>query len=277
MRNWNQSPDSNEAHRYEEPLPIFRISIRTAAKLIAEGLSEWNGEEFDDSDYIQFQRLDEASGYRYIGAHEFVHVEPTGRIKAACEAIEIAIVNAVDRGHIVPKQTRRNLAGEVQPAYTHLDVDDILNWCESVDIEPSEMFLEYREQEKGVEASAYICVEKERFDLENEGAFGDAKMRGALLTQDEITNVIIENLRFRQGFFEAEDAPNEKGLQQRERHTLLTIIAVLCKEAGLEHTKHSKTAGILASTAASMGLSIGDSTIESHLKKITNALAGRMK
>ena len=69
----------------------------------------------------------------------------------------------------------------------------------------------------------------------------------------------------------------EKPLGNRERDSLLTIIAALCNEAKLDYTKHAKTAGMIQSTAAKMGLSIGESTIESHLKKIPNALAGRMK
>ncbi|MFC7462819.1 hypothetical protein [Hydrogenophaga defluvii] len=69
----------------------------------------------------------------------------------------------------------------------------------------------------------------------------------------------------------------EKPLSNRERDTLLTIIAVLCKDAGYDFTKHAKTAGTIQSTAATMGVSIGETTIENHLKKIPDALAGRMK
>ena len=69
----------------------------------------------------------------------------------------------------------------------------------------------------------------------------------------------------------------EKLLTTRERNTLLTIIAVLCKDAGYDITKHAKTAGLIQSTAAKMGLAIGESTIEGHLKRIPDALATRMK
>lgn len=70
---------------------------------------------------------------------------------------------------------------------------------------------------------------------------------------------------------------SEKPLGTKERNTLLTIIAVLCKEAKLDHTRPAKTAGLIQSTAAGMGLSIGESTIEGHLKKIPDALGTRMK
>ena len=64
----------------------------------------------------------------------------------------------------------------------------------------------------------------------------------------------------------------DKPLGNRERETLLTIIAALCKEAKLDYTKHAKTAGLIQGTAASMGLSIGETTIEGHLKKISIVL-----
>lgn len=70
---------------------------------------------------------------------------------------------------------------------------------------------------------------------------------------------------------------NEKPLTTRERDTLLTIIAVLCKDAGYDYTRHAKTAGLIQSTAAKMGVSIGETTIEGHLKKIPDALGTRMK
>ena len=69
----------------------------------------------------------------------------------------------------------------------------------------------------------------------------------------------------------------EKPLSNRERDTLLTIIAALCKEAKIPYDKPAKAAGMIQSTAATMGVSIGETTIEVHLKKIPDALATRMK
>lgn len=71
--------------------------------------------------------------------------------------------------------------------------------------------------------------------------------------------------------------PLDKPLSTRERDTLLTIIAALCKDAGYDYTKHAKTAGLIQSTASKMGVSIGETTIENHLKKIPDALGVRMK
>jgi hypothetical protein len=69
----------------------------------------------------------------------------------------------------------------------------------------------------------------------------------------------------------------DRPLGTRERNTMLCIIAALCKDLGYDHTKHAKTAGLILSTAAGMGLSIGETTIENKLKEIANALESRMK
>ena len=69
----------------------------------------------------------------------------------------------------------------------------------------------------------------------------------------------------------------EKPLSTKELNTVLVIIAALCKDMGYDHTKASKTAGLIQSTAAKMGASIGETTIEGYLKKIPDALGTRMK
>lgn len=69
----------------------------------------------------------------------------------------------------------------------------------------------------------------------------------------------------------------ESQMGTKERNTLLTIIAVLCNEAKIDYTKPAKAANMIVSTAATMGISIGETTIEGHLKKIPDALGTRMK
>ena len=77
--------------------------------------------------------------------------------------------------------------------------------------------------------------------------------------------------------FSTTEVEADKPLLTTERNTLLTIIAVLCKDAGYDVTKHAKTASLILNTASKMGLSIGETTIENHLKKIPDALGTRMK
>lgn len=75
----------------------------------------------------------------------------------------------------------------------------------------------------------------------------------------------------------AESSKSDKRLDTRERNTLLAIVGVLCKEAKIPYESHSKAANLIHSTAEKMGVSIGESTIEGHLKKVREALGTRMK
>ena len=72
-------------------------------------------------------------------------------------------------------------------------------------------------------------------------------------------------------------APEEKPLSTNERNTLLVIIAALCREAKIDYTRPAKAAGMILHTADGMGVKIGETTIERHLKKIPDALETRMK
>lgn len=68
-----------------------------------------------------------------------------------------------------------------------------------------------------------------------------------------------------------------KPLNTRERETLLTIIAALCKESKVDIHKPSKAADIIQSMTDSLGAHVAKRTIEEHLKKIPDALETRMK
>lgn len=68
-----------------------------------------------------------------------------------------------------------------------------------------------------------------------------------------------------------------KPLGNRERDTLLTIVALVCKEAKLDYTTHAKTARLIKDIADKMGVSIGETTIEGKLKLISDALANHTK
>ncbi len=72
-------------------------------------------------------------------------------------------------------------------------------------------------------------------------------------------------------------ATDGKALGTRERNTLLTIIAALCKEAKIDYLKPAKAAHLIEGQAARMGLRIGETTIEMHLKKIPDTLESRGK
>lgn len=119
---------------------------------------------------------------------------------------------------------------------------------------------------------------------------GDRSFANQKFSRDEINRWLKENNLKSVYQFDAEscipsdangdknDTPSvEKKLANRERDTLLTIIAILCREAKLDYTKAAKTAGLIVDTAAGMQISIGETTIENHLKRIPDALRTRTR
>ena len=66
-------------------------------------------------------------------------------------------------------------------------------------------------------------------------------------------------------------------LGKRERTTLLTIIAALAEEAGIDISKASKAGGIIEARTVELGARVAARSIEDHLKCIPDALERRGK
>lgn len=69
----------------------------------------------------------------------------------------------------------------------------------------------------------------------------------------------------------------EKPLKDIERNSLLIIIAALAIAAKVDIDKTSKAGVYIASLTDQLGVSVGATTIETHLKKIKNAIESRTK
>ncbi|OYY95915.1 MAG: hypothetical protein B7Y41_01125 [Hydrogenophilales bacterium 28-61-23] len=76
---------------------------------------------------------------------------------------------------------------------------------------------------------------------------------------------------FPRGEAKSEPAP-ETPLGERERTTLLILIAALAKEARIDVTKHSKAAGLIEDLTQQLGTRVAARTIEDHLKRIPQAI-----
>lgn len=70
-------------------------------------------------------------------------------------------------------------------------------------------------------------------------------------------------------------ASNERELGTRERTTLLTLIAALAADAGIDVSKHSQAGDRIAALTQRLGAPVAGRTIENHLKQIPDALERR--
>jgi len=82
----------------------------------------------------------------------------------------------------------------------------------------------------------------------------------------------------KEGFYKPKQlAGTDKPLSNTERETLLVIIAALAKEAKVDIAKISKAGDLIANMTQLIGAPIGATTIETHLKKINQAIVNRAK
>lgn len=151
----------------------------------------------------------------------------------------------------------------------HIPLEGIISyWCE----------LSGQDQEACREAKKHAVLSAIR-----RGEIGYLRRDGKPFDDDvdELVRrgqLLIEKDSFNKWAAQFADAPvMEKPMGNRERETLLTIIGLVCKEAKLDFTKASKAASFVAGIAQQQGISIGETTIEGHLKKVQEALASRMK
>lgn len=110
---------------------------------------------------------------------------------------------------------------------------------------------------------------------------GDNKFHPAGALPEDIEFVVRpEALDIFLGLVKDEAVIIEKPFGNRERDTLLTIIAVLAKAAKVpldDYGKPGKAAGYIEGLTDEFGAHVSKRAIEDHLKKIPDALGTRMK
>ena len=215
-----------------------------------------------------------------VNTHRYFSVKPTGSINTAASTLKKAVLASVEKGELKLAVVKRNLTGELSLLDSWVEADAFDDWCNSRGLSLGESWFElWKDDQEIFSATLETQVVKRR---QYEGLNDESDVE-SLREQFETGGVDalfaeISTLRAKLKRYESKDAAMvERPLSTRERNTLLTIIAALCKDAGHDFTKHAKTAGLIESTASKMGLSIGDTTIEGHLKKIPDALESRMK
>ena len=71
--------------------------------------------------------------------------------------------------------------------------------------------------------------------------------------------------------------PLDKPLGQRERTTLLTIIAALAKEANVDVSTHAKSGEIISNLIAAIGFKVAPNTVAGHLRTLGKTLFGETR
>lgn len=100
---------------------------------------------------------------------------------------------------------------------------------------------------------------------------------GGGLPDDAVFVVRSDALRDLENAVNGEPEKKEKQIENKERRTLLTIIAALAKKANINIDSPGKAAAYIQGLTDDLGAHVSKRAIEEHLKKIPDALETRMK
>jgi hypothetical protein len=275
------------------------IRLTVAAIIACLGTGVVDGVQIAEADvapYFQDKKIkrastafnEEAEWDVWRRSHSYINIKPSGTLAVAVTKVIRALTTSILRNQLPTIDMKVNLDGSIDSDQTWIRMRDFRNWAHVHKLNLDDHYVEYVENENEIFSAAIDSGDSVRQRMENpdiEKVKTDQarsileNLAGEMVEGSDAwkycESLILENLTLKAKNSESQSA--EKPLKTSERKTLLAIIAALCKEAKIDYTKHAKSAGLIQSTAALMGISVGETTIENHLKKIPDALATRMK
>jgi hypothetical protein len=263
-------------------LPDFGIghpSIKEAAELVA--IDMWYSGGIGDISELE----------------DFDGSDRDPRLKAALvgaiTAFEARLLTAIDGGRLKAPIILRDLDDRLIPQETYVSYDDLVEWMHERGLSPGDHMASWLSTESTI--SELICEEV-------------ASLRAASMTgEQELTKIVQQKAAAKYGMLDeseeleevrevlkakvqeihrleeklaehrsAQPAKVDRPLHTRQRRTLLTVIAALCSQTGIEHDGRGAAQRIKRATEL-IGAPIDDGTIDSILKEIPDALETRMK
>ncbi len=260
---------------------IFCLTVREAAELIA--IDMWISGEVVASPELE-------------NDHD---VEPSDpRLKVAlAQTIELFVrrlLSAIESDALKAEVVRRDFDEQLLPDYTYVRKSVLFDWLSERGYTTDVAFEEWDD----IQQTIYMAASDEVETMQAIGKAGLRAIRHFEYARSSLRNDMTpdpddpksilrayeqcfgENARLKIELAKAQKQSPDKvdrPLSSRERDSLLTTIAVLCKAAGFNAERHAKTANLIQDAAAKMGISIGETTIENQLKKIPDALGTRTK
>ena len=194
-----------------------------------------------------------------------------------------ALVRSAEAGQLEVEVKGRELAdSRLIPERTFVSLQDLTEWLEIHGHERGDIIADAEESEADdpwLTASA-VAEDRARFRLAQPAGMHphssqspelDGMRRDAAAKRLHIAHLEQQLDAARRGAGAA-----DKRVSTRERRTLLTIIAALCKRAGIDPTTRGAAMAI-ASATQELGVPVGDDSIRALLKAIPDAIESRTR
>lgn len=267
---------------------VIRLKVAAICACLDNDFAGRSGTRYEQEElepFLQKVEMTSASGKKTNkppDPHSFLYLQPTGNLKADVEDVLNALKTSIDKGQLNTVFLKIGLDGVIDAVNTWISTKEFYKWCVSRGIEHGDICLDYDDGEYYIFDHASENANGRRKQFET--PYFDAGYKTRLgnrsdpdqIPRAEYEEILLENMILRQGMLPP-DKTDELPLNTRERNVLLSIIAVLCNRSKYDYTRAAKIAGIIKDDAEEMGIYIGESTIEGHLKKIPDALSSRMR
>jgi hypothetical protein len=257
------------------------IRLRVAALCLAIDYGFCKGIPLTQAECEPFNRRSTKYPDGWINPHEFVNWESTGNVLIAEREMLDRLVMAIKSKEITPLHMLMNIDGLIDADKTWIDLNDISEWSDVRGLEfPGDLLGAYFDVERelldDIESHANLARGfKEYPDADNPD--GGVVVDELVSSREKKIDQQKEGYLLPQKTVAASIDNQEKPLLERERNTLLAIIATLCVAAKVDYKHHAKAAGYIKVEAEKMGINIGESTIEGKLKLLPDVIERKSK
>jgi hypothetical protein len=236
---------------------IWYLTIKDAAKLVA--LDMWGSG-------VKFENIEVPDG-------DEDNPKVQKYLAEIAEYLEKWLLAAVDRGKLEATVTRY-FSDEIISEKSYVHHDDLCGWLLERDYECGDFITEWASKE--AEIAAHITDEVAYLRSVNKGKTNESESYDVTTAYKSL---VVENTRLKKELTEAKKGMTSKvdrPVTIRQRRTLLTIIAAVCKHAGLNPQQRGISQKIMGMTDI-LGAHVDDETIAGLFKEIPDALEKRMK
>lgn len=211
------------------------------------------------------------------------------QIRAALEPLRAelasALIRSAESGHLAVEVRGRNRqTSSLIPERTFVELHDFVDWLEVHGHERGDFIADIEETlaDDPWRVASEVAEDRARLRLGEYGARPPAQGRSLADLSVEGLKQELQAKRLHIVHLEQQldvargGRSTEKRLSTRERRTLHTVIAALCKKAGIDPTARGAAMAIESATAE-LGVPVGDDSIRSILKAIPDALESRTR
>ena len=269
---------------------LFHLSIREAAELVAVDM--WVSGEFPE--------VKEPDDWEWSGSNSDPMLFPSLAEKS--REFESRIISAVDSGRLKARNLVRTFDEKLVENQPRIRIGDLEAWLNEHGYTPGETFTEWMQEEAEIEgkleeefeylrALSGACkgvvqdlpVISDHIPIRPDDFAIFAEKKDVEKMASAYKALVISYFRLlKTGYGDNEqpakkrEATIDRPLTTRQRRTMLTVIAAMCKYEGLDPQGRGTAQRIMEMTD-DLGAHIDDGTIAKMLSEIPDALETRMK